>query len=325
MVNDIRDFVSKCEICQKTKVTTNTKVPMQISSLGEILFDHTYMDFVGPISPPSAEGHKYFFTATCDLTKYMIAVPTRDCSAITTADCLLEHVLLRYNFPSRLISDNASNFNSKVIQELTKTLQIKKIFTTPYHPQSNIVERSHRTLNSYMRAFSSKNRDNWHFLLRFAMFAYNNSIHTTTGFTPHELAHGFKVQIPNHLFKPKVTYNYDSLADMVRNNIANALELAKRHLYNQKLINKHSYDKNAKDLEIRIGDKVLLKTQNKTDKFQNVFDGPFDVIDAFDEYVQIKKDSRKMRVHKNLIKKWHDNSFPSVILNDSSLVTLVDL
>lgn len=322
---DIKNYVSKCELCQKTKVTTNTKIPMHISSLGEILFDHTYMDFVGPISPVGLDGHKYIFTATCDLTKYMIAIPTEDCSAITTANCLLEHVLLKYNFPSRLISDNASNFNSKVIHELSKTLQIKKIFTTPYHPQSNIVERGHRTLNSYLRAFSSKNRDDWHLLLKFAMFAYNNTVHSSTGFTPHELAHGFRIQIPNHLHKTKITYNYDNLADMVRNNIANALDLAKKHLYNQKTINKQHYDKNAHNLDIRVGDKILLKTQNKTDKFQHIYDGPFEVLDANDNYVEIKRNNHRMKVHKNLIKKINDDSFPSVDINNSNQISLLKL
>lgn len=40
----------------------------------------------------------------------------------------------------------------------------------------------------------------------------------------------FKIQIPNHLYKVKLTYNYDNFADMTRNNIAKALELAKEHL-----------------------------------------------------------------------------------------------
>lgn len=266
MTNDIKKYVKNCDICEKTKVTTNTKIPMSISSLGEILFDHTYVDFVGPISPQSSDGHKYIFTATCDLTKFMIAVPTIDCSAITTAECLLENILLRYNFPSRIISDNASNFNSKVIHELLKMLNIKKHFTTPYHPQSNIVERSHRTLNAYLRAFTIKHRDTWHQLLKFATFAYNNSIHSTTSFTPHELAHGFKIQIPNYLSKPKTTYNYDSLADLTRNNIAKALEIAKEHLLNRKVLNKQQYDQNTKALEIKIDDMILFKTQNKTDK-----------------------------------------------------------
>lgn len=324
MNNDIKDYVSKCILCQKIKVTTNTKVPMQISSLGEILFDHTYMDFVGPISPPSADGHKYIFTAVCDLTKYMIAVPTKDCSAITTAECLLENILLKYNFPSRLISDNASNFTSKVIQELCKMLQVKKIFTTPYHPQSNIVERGHRTLNAYLKAFSTKNRDEWHLLLKYAMFAYNNSIHTTTGYTPHELAHGFRISIPNHLFKPKLSYNYDNLADMVRNNISSALELAKTHLHNQKLINKRLYDRNAKDLDIRVGEQILLKIQNRTDKFQPVYDGPFEVLEAYDEYIEIKKDNRKLKVHKNLVKKLNDTTlFPNINITELNLFSLI--
>lgn len=307
ITNDIRNYINGCEICKKSKVIQNTRVPMQISSLGEILYDHTYIDFVGPISPPSSEGHKYIFTATCDLTKYMTAVPTFDCSAITSADCLLNGILLQYNFPSRIISDNASNFNSKVIHELTKTLRIKKIFTTPYHPQSNIVERTHRTLNSYMRAFTAKNRNEWHNVLKFAMFAYNNSVHTTTGYTPHELAHGFRIQIPSHLYKQKTIYNYDSLADRIRNQIADTLEVAKEHLHNRKLENKKEYDKNAKKLNVEIGDHILFKTQQKDEKFQFIYEGPYEVTKAYDEYVEIVKNNRKMKIHKNLIKLYERN------------------
>lgn len=143
MVNDIKNYVKNCPTCEKTKVITNTKVPMQISSLGEMLFDHCYIDYVGPINPETAGGHKYIFTAACDLTKFLVAVPTTDRSALTAAKCLLEHVICRYNFPSRLISDNAKEFVSHVIKELTHLFSIKKIFTTRYHPKSNIVERSH--------------------------------------------------------------------------------------------------------------------------------------------------------------------------------------
>lgn len=205
---------------------------MQISSLGEVLFDHTFIDFVGPI-PQSSGGYKYIFTAICDLTKFLVAVPTSDCTALTAANCILEHIICRYNFPSRLISDNATSFTSQIIKELTHLFSIKKIFTTAYHPQANIVERAHRTSNAYMRAFvTEKNRDHWHDHLKYVTFAYNNTIHSTTDYTPHELAHGFKIQIPNQLTKPKLSYNYDNFADITRNNIAKALELAKEHLYN---------------------------------------------------------------------------------------------
>lgn len=128
MAQTIRDYVKKCEICEKTKFTTNTKIPMQISSLGDCHFDHTYIDFVGPISPLSTEGHRYIFTATCDLTKFLIAIPTKDCTALTTAMCLIENIVLRYNFPTRLISNNATNFHSKIIKEIKKLIFISNIY-----------------------------------------------------------------------------------------------------------------------------------------------------------------------------------------------------
>lgn len=302
MQNDIAEFVKKCIVCQKTKTTTNTRMPMEISSLGEKLFDAVYIDFVGPIAK-SSEDFIYIFTGICDLTRLLIAVPTRNCTALTAAECLLEHILCRYNFPSRIISDNASNFQSQIIKELCKLCNIKKIFTTPYHPQANIVERTHRTLNSYLRAFTEKNRDNWHELLKFATFVYNNTVHTTTGFTPHELAHGFRVQIPTHLNKPKIIYNYDNFADITRNQIADALETAKKHLYEKKWQNKNYYDKKLNEIDFKIDDMVLIKNQSKKHKFDEVFEGPYRLIDISDSYVEILKGTRKMKIHKNLIKK----------------------
>jgi hypothetical protein len=77
-------------------------------------------------------------------------------------------------------------------------------------------------------------------LLKFATFVYNNTIHITTSYTPHELAHGFKIQIPNALTKEKLMYNYDNLADNTRNNIARTLELAKEHLISEKTRNQEN-------------------------------------------------------------------------------------
>lgn len=265
------------------------------------------------------------------MTKFLIAIPTVDCSAVTTAECLIEHIFLKYNFPSRLISDNASNFNSEVTRELNNLFKIRKIFTTPYHPQSNIVERSHRTLNAYLRAFTAKNRDTWHLMLKYATFAYNNSVHSTTCFTHHELAHGFKIIIPNHLTKTKITYNYESLADNIRNNIAKALEIAGEHLQSRKLANKQYYDTNINELDINIDDLVLVKSQTKKEKFQNVYEGAYRVIDIFDNYIVIMRGNEKLKIHKNLVKKSYTNhenetsNFPIVSLDDLNEESIIRL
>lgn len=314
MLNDIKEFVKNCPVCEKTKFTTNTKVPMQISTLGETLFDHTYIDFVGPIQQ-SERGNKYIFTAVCDLTRFMVASPTVDCTALTAAQCLLENVICRYNFPSRLISDNATSFTSQVIKELMHIFHIKKIFSTPWHPMSNIVERQHRILNQYLRAYSAKNRDDWDELLKYATFAYNNSIHSTTGYTPHELAHGFRIKIPNQLTKPKLSYNYDNFADMTRNNIAKALELAKENLYNRKEQNKKNYDKSTKELDLNINDLVLIKNQVKKHKFQEVYDGPYPVTNVEEAYIEYLKNGKRHKIHKNFVKKARADYDDNIITN----------
>lgn len=229
-----------------------------------------------------------------------MAVATKDSTAPTAAECLLDNVLLRYNFPSRLISDNATSFHSEVMKEINNLFKIKKIFTTPYHPQSNIVERSHRTLDAYMRAFTSAEKNSWPELLK---FAYNNSVHSSTGYTPHELAHGFRIQIPTHLTKQKLSYNYDNLASNIRNNIAKALEMAKNHLTSKKLSNKKYYDSNAHEFEISENDLVLLKTQTKNNKFQEIYEGPYRVVQSHKNFVEIRKNGRIMKVHKNLLKR----------------------
>lgn len=94
MSQEIKSYVKNCGICEKSKTTTRTRMPMGISSLGECLFDHTYIDFVGPI-PQSSGGHKYIFTSICVLTKFLVAVATADSTAITAAECLLENILCR--------------------------------------------------------------------------------------------------------------------------------------------------------------------------------------------------------------------------------------
>lgn len=329
MGEDIEKFVRGCDICEKTKYTTHIKTPMEISSLGEVLFDHTYMDFVGPLRETERQ-NKYIFTACCDLTKFLVCVPTVDCSSKTTADALMNHVFLRYNFPQKLISDNASNFTSKLITEINKLLKIAKIYTLPYKPQANIVERNHRTLNAYLRAFTSKKDGNWDDKLPYFTFAYNNSIHSTTGLTPHELAHGFKIKIPNSLLSDTTPYSYSEYAQDIKQNIRDAYKLASEHLMATKHKNKAFYDKNTLDSDMEPGDLVLVKKYVRTDKFDNLYDGPFRIHEIKNGTVTIIKGNKHVKIHKNFLKKSiadHNKEpphpFPIIEMNEDELSELM--
>lgn len=48
---------------------------------------------------------------------------------------------------------------------------------------------------------------------------------------------------------------------------------------------------------------VLIKSQAKKHKFQNTYEGPFRVVDVFDSYIEIMKNGKRTKIHKNLTKK----------------------
>lgn len=117
------------------------------------------------------------------------------------------------------------------------------------------------------------------------------------------MAHGFKIEIPSNLYRAKPTYNYDNLADFTRNHIQKALEFAKENLINRNTKNKQNYDKNCNPCEIKIDDLVLIKNQVKKHKFDNLYDGPYKVTDTHDSYIEILKNGKKTKIHKNFVKK----------------------
>lgn len=139
------------------------------------------------------------------MTKYLVAVSTKDSTAVTAANCLLEHVICKLNFPSVLVSDNATSFTSKVIEELTNSFAIKKVFSTRYNAKENICERQNKSINHFMRRYanSGPKKRNWGEMLKFATFVYNNTVHSTTNFSPHSLTFGFSIR---HICQKKKQY-----------------------------------------------------------------------------------------------------------------------
>ena len=69
--------------------------------------------------------------------KHMLAYVTPDQTAKTIAKFLYQGYISIFGAPARLLSDRGANFMSNVIEEMCKILGIKKLQTTPYHPQTN--------------------------------------------------------------------------------------------------------------------------------------------------------------------------------------------
>ena len=98
--------------------------------------------------------------------------------------------------------DNGIEFNNETVKELLKIHKINIHFGTPLHHKSNsIVERFHSTLIEHLRILRQTTSNCSAFqLMKYALIGYNNTIHSSTNFTPFELTFGHtNIRDPCHL------------------------------------------------------------------------------------------------------------------------------
>ena len=76
--------------------------------------------------------------------KHIMAYVTLDQTAKMVTKYLYQGYISIFGAPARLLSDWGANFMSTIIDEMYTLLGVKKLWTMPYHPQTNgLVERSH--------------------------------------------------------------------------------------------------------------------------------------------------------------------------------------
>lgn len=307
MSNDIREYIRQCAVCEQAKITKHTKNPMVITDTATEPFQKIYMDVVGPINPVSVNGNVYIFTCSCSLTKFAIGVPMQDTTALSTARALVHHVLLKYGISEEIVSDNGTNFISETLKEVNKLFKIKRTFSTPYRPQSNgQVERMHRNLGNFLRAYIQKEQNRWCEYLDYAFFAYNNSYNIATGFSPFELLYARPSKLPTEIVRRDVpVYNYENYAKELRFRLKTYHDLARENIIKAKEENKKYYDRGRKNtfLELKVNDLVLMLRATKKYKYENPYEGPYRVETILAPgVVKIRKGNKSVKINTERLK-----------------------
>ncbi|GFV84933.1 retrovirus-related Pol polyprotein from transposon 412 [Trichonephila clavipes] len=175
--------------CQRVgKPHDKKKFPLKIVPVITEIFLKINIDASGPL-PMTPSGNKYIITALCMSSRYPNALPVANLCSTTVVNALLQ-IFSRMGFPRELQTDQSTSFMSALTTEFLERFGVKVVRSSVYHPQSNPVERMHRTLKRILRVLCLEAIPDWEKILPQALFVLRTVIHDSTGFSPAELVHG---------------------------------------------------------------------------------------------------------------------------------------
>jgi hypothetical protein len=108
------------------------------------------------------------------------------------------------------VTDNAQNFNGKMIVELYTKWKIKHSNSSPYRPKMNgVVEAANKNIKQIIQKMVVTYKD-WHEMLPFALHAYRTTIRTSTRTMPYSLVYEMEVMMPLEVEIPLLRVLMDS-------------------------------------------------------------------------------------------------------------------
>ncbi|KAL1915429.1 uncharacterized protein VTP21DRAFT_6887 [Calcarisporiella thermophila] len=198
---DAKRYVSSCELCQRNKATNKQPAGLLLPlPVPHDRWEQISMDFIVGL-PKAKSGYDSIIVFVDRLSKRAHFVPTKGTvTAPEVARLFFNNIFRLHGLPRVIITDRDSKFTSSFWQELFKCLGTKLTMSTAFHPQTDgQTERINRSLEEMLRHYVSYRQDNWDEFLTPIEFAYNNAIHTTTGFSPFFLDLGRDPIIPANL------------------------------------------------------------------------------------------------------------------------------
>jgi transposase InsO family protein len=171
------------------------EMPLQPQVLIEP-FERWALDFVGPITLAS-KGKSYILVCVDYVTKWIEAKALHRAMEQAVAYFLYEDIFTHFGVPREIVTDQGTQFASKLIQSVMQQFKIKHRFATPYHSQANgQVESTEKVLEAILTKTVQQNHKDWVDRLLEALWTHKITWRRTTGFNPSEMVYGKKVLLP---------------------------------------------------------------------------------------------------------------------------------
>ena len=300
----INEYISTCEQCNRCKPVRHKPYgKLQPLPVPSSCWKSISMDYI--VSLPPSQGYSAILVIVDRFSKMAHFIPTtNEVDAPTTASLFLNNIYKLHGLPDDIVSDRGSTFTSKFWSSLLKLLYIKSNLSTSFHPQTDgQTERVNQILEQYLRLYCDYQQDDWSSLLPLAEFAYNNSKHSTTKYSPFYTYCGkhpkslpsmitAEPSVSSSLTASELVMKISEIHNEVMNNIQKS---------NQSYTKYYNQDKEPQP-EYNIGDKVWLlrrfiTTKRPSSKLDYTRLGPFEIINKIGTRAFKLKLPDTMKIH----------------------------
>ena len=215
----------------------------------------------------------------------------RNKSAKEVAAAFYDTIITRHSTPRALLSDRGTEFMSRIMSELCKILEVKRLHTSPFHPATNSsVERMNAIIAQSIRVYCSDAREIWPHLLPSIMAGYRLSpCINSTGFSPYFMLYGREPRLAiDNILQPissEIPMTLQTDLRVLLDNLEIARTIARKNVQAAQETYKTNYDKKAKEPSFKVGQRVWLRKGNLmphfSRKLQRKYEGPFYIVFAY--------------------------------------------
>ena len=172
--------------------------PLQMTEIPDRPFDKIAINLVTDCKT-STSGNKHIVTIIDHLTGWPEAFPIPDKSADTIVATFINEYLPVHMCPRYILSDNGMEFKNSLMDQVLQQLGIDRIFSAPYHPQSNgKLEVFHKYLKPTLKKLCEKDSANWVKYLNQVFTSYRITPNIVTAELPFFLVYGRDPNLPLH-------------------------------------------------------------------------------------------------------------------------------
>lgn len=281
--NLLREFIRHCPECQ----VLQTRRHQPYGSLSPIEsppvpFHTLTLDFILALPTSGGDGYDAILSVTDKFTKRTTGIQGKSTwNTAQWAEALIDRLeLIDWGIPKAIISDRDRKFLSELWQAIFKRLGVSLLYSTAYHPQTDgSSERTNQTMEIAMRFYihTLEKPSLWPKILPRLQALLNNSVSSTTGKTPNEVAYGFTPNTALDLLNTASSPEFLSTRTAAKDAIAFANINAKYH-----------YDRHHQPMFLKVGDYAYLRLHKGynipanlgiTKKLAQQYVGPFKVLE----------------------------------------------